>query len=102
MAAPGPQTGTIKQAAAGLRRAGELVEEHGLRIALEFNTTHPVINGLEVAREVIALAKQPSAGLLLDAYHMERTGSGGRGFEDVAPEEIFAFQLSDGPHGPQS
>ena len=66
MAAPGPQTGTLKQAAAGLRAAGEIVEKHGLRIALEFNTTHPVINKLEVAREVIALANQKSAGLLLD------------------------------------
>ena len=100
MAAPGPQTGTIKQAAAGLRSAGEVVEKHGLRIALEFNTTHPVVNGLEVAREIIALANQRSAGLLLDTYHMERTGSGGRGFEDVAAEEIFAFQFSDVPHGP--
>lgn len=102
MTAPGPNGGTLKQAAANYRAAGEIVGKHGLRIALEFNTTHPVINKLEVAREVIALANQSSAGLLLDAYHMERTGSGGRGFEDVAPEEIFTFQYSDVPSGPQS
>ena len=102
MLAPGQNSGTLEQAAAGVRNAGEVVEKHGLRIALEFNSAHAVINRLEVAREVIASANQRSAGLLLDTYHLERSGGGGRGFEDVAPEEIFAFQFSDVPHGPQS
>jgi 2-keto-myo-inositol isomerase len=102
MIAPGSNSGTIKEAAMNYRRAGEVVESHGLRIALEFNSGHDVINKLAVAREVIALAGHPSAGLLLDAYHLERGGDGGRGFEDVAPEEIFTFQFSDVPHGPPS
>lgn len=102
MIAPGQGSGTLKQAAANFRAAGEVVEKHGCRIALEFNSAHDVINRLEAAREVIALADQRSAGLLLDAYHLERSGGGGRGFEDVAPEEIFTFQFSDVPHGPQS
>ena len=100
MIAPGQNSGTIKEAAANYRAAGETVQAHGLRIALEFNSGHDVINRLEVARELIALANHPSAGLLLDAYHLERTGGGGRGFEDVAPEEIFTFQFSDVPEGP--
>jgi sugar phosphate isomerase/epimerase len=102
MIAPGQGSGTIKQAAANFRAAGEMVERHGMRIALEFNSAHEVINRLEVAREVIALANQRSAGLLLDAYHLEKSGGGSRGFEDLAPEEIFTFQFSDVPHGPQS
>lgn len=102
MLAPGANSGTIAQAAANLRRAGEVVAAHGLRIALEFNSAHEVINHLSVAREVISLADHPSAGLLLDAYHLERSGSGGRGFEDVAPGEIFTFQFSDVPPGPPS
>jgi 2-keto-myo-inositol isomerase len=100
MMAPGPVSGTIKEAAANYRRAGEIVAAHGLRIALEFNSGHDVINKLAVAREVIALAGHANAGLLLDAYHLERTGNGGRGFEDVAGDEIFTFQFSDVPHGP--
>jgi len=102
MIAPGPNSGTIREAAANYRRAGEVVQSHGLRIALEFNSAHDVINRLAVAREVIALAGHPNAGLLLDAYHLERSGDGGRGFEDVAPTEIFTFQFSDVPHGPPS
>ena len=100
MLAPGQNTGTIKEAAAGFRNAGDVCQAHGVRIALEFNATHDVINGLEATREIIALAGHPSCGLLLDAYHLERCGSGGRGFEDVSREEIFTFQYSDVPPGP--
>jgi sugar phosphate isomerase/epimerase len=59
-----------------------------------------VINRLEAGREIVAAAGHPSCGLLFDAYHLERSGGGGRGFENVAPEEIFAFQYSDVPAGP--
>ena len=99
MIAPGQTSGTIREAAANFRAAGEIVAAHGLRIALEFNSVHEVINGLEAGREVVSLADHPACGLLLDAYHMERSGSGGRGFEDMRREEIFAFQYSDVPHG---
>jgi 2-keto-myo-inositol isomerase len=100
MLAPGQNTGTMKEAAANFRNAGEVCKAHGVRVALEFNAAHDLINGLEVTRELIALAAHPSCGLLLDAYHLERCGSGGRGFEDVAREEIFTFQYSDVPPGP--
>lgn len=100
MLAPGQNTGTIKEAAANFRNAGDVCKAHGVRIALEFNAVHDVINGLEVTRELIALTGHPSCGLLLDAYHLERCGSGGRGFENVPREEIFTFQYSDVPPGP--
>ncbi len=100
MIAPGQNTGTLKQAATNFRHAGDVVGAHGLRIALEFNSAHDVINSLETGREVVSNASHPACGLLLDAYHMERSGSGGRGFEDVALEEIFTFQFSDVPAGP--
>lgn len=100
MIAPGQNTGTIREAAANFRNAGDVVAAHGCRIALEFNSGHDVINGLQAGREVVAQASHPSCGLLLDAYHLERTGSGGRAFEDLAREEIFTFQFSDVPAGP--
>lgn len=102
MIAPGQNTGTVREAAANFRAAGELVGSYGLRIALEFNSVHELINSLEVGREIVAAADHPACGLLLDAYHMERSGSGGRGFENVAPEEIFTFQFSDVPEGAPS
>lgn len=100
MIAPGQNSGTIKEAAANFRAAGEIVKKSGLRIALEFNAVHDVINRLEVGREIVALARHPSCGLLLDTYHLERTGASGRAFEQVPREEIFTFQFSDVPSGP--
>ena len=100
MAAPGPNSGTVKQAGDNFRAAGELVSKYGCRIALEFNSVHAVVNRLAIGREIVALAAHPACGLLLDAYHMERAGDGGRSFEDMPGEEIFAVQVSDVPHGP--
>jgi len=100
MSATGSGSGTVKQAAAALREAGGIVEAHGLRLAWEYSSQHPSINRLQVAREILALAGHARCGLLLDAYHLERSGSGGRGFEDVPASEILAFQYSDVPAGP--
>jgi sugar phosphate isomerase/epimerase len=100
MTAPGQNAGTPSQAARSLREAAQLVDGYGLRIALEFNSQHDVINHIEVARSIIAEAAHPAAGLLVDAYHLQRSGSPGRGFAHVAPEEIFAFQYSDVPSAP--
>ena len=33
--------------------------------------------------------------MLLDAYHLARSGAGGRGFESVPGKDIFVFQYSD-------
>lgn len=100
MIAPGPYAGTVREAAANFREAGEIAKAHGVRLALEFNSRHDVINRLEVAREILALADHLNCGLLLDAYHLERSGSGGRGFEEVPARDIFTFQYSDVPATP--
>lgn len=101
MIAPGqnPPT-TLREAAANFRAGGEIARAHGVRFALEFNSAHDVINRLEAGREIVELADHSHCGLLLDAYHMERSGSGGRGFESYPAEKIFAFQFSDVPAGP--
>ena len=101
MIAPGQNPpGTLAEAAANYRAAGDVAKPHGIRLALEFNSQHKVINGLKAARELFALTKHPHCGILLDAYHMERCGDGGRSFEAMPLAEIFAFQYSDVPAGP--
>jgi 2-keto-myo-inositol isomerase len=102
MIAPGQNDGTLQLAAANFRAGGEVAKRHGVRLALEFNFAHTTLNRLNVAREVIAAANHPNCGLLLDAYHLERSGDGGRGFADVPAEQIFTFQFSDVPAGAQS
>jgi sugar phosphate isomerase/epimerase len=95
MSAPGPVTGPIGDAIKYLREAGDIAAEYGLRLAIEFNSQHDVLNRLEVLRELIAGAGKPNCGYLVDAYHFARSGAGGRGFADVPGEQIFCFQYSD-------
>jgi len=103
MVAPGANPpGTIREAAASFRAGGEIAQKHGIRFALEFNSRHPVISRLEVGREIVALANHPNCGLLLDFYHMQCGGDGGRSFEDVPLKDIFTVQFSDVPPGPIS
>jgi sugar phosphate isomerase/epimerase len=98
MLAPGQNApGTLTEAAANFRMGGEIAQKYGVRLALEFNSQHPVVNRLEVAREILALADHPGCGLLLDAYHLHRSGAVGRSFEDVPLEDIVTFQYSDVP-----
>jgi 2-keto-myo-inositol isomerase len=87
----------LPEVADSLRRAGEIAAGYGLRLALEFNSRHPVINSPAVASALVKMASHPNCGILLDAYHLECSGHGGRGFEDVDGELIWAFQFSDAP-----
>jgi 2-keto-myo-inositol isomerase len=103
MIAPGQNPpGTAADAAANFRAGGEIAKKHGVKLALEFNSAHAVIRNLKTGGEVVELANHPNCGLLLDAYHMERCGDGGRAFEAYPAEKIFAFQFSDVPNAPPS
>jgi 2-keto-myo-inositol isomerase len=95
MSAPGPFTGTLTEAIANLRAAGDIAAEFGLRLAIEFNSQHEVLNRLGVQREIVSGAAKKNVGLLLDAYHLARSGAPGRSFADVPVEDIFCFQYSD-------
>jgi 2-keto-myo-inositol isomerase len=100
MTATGPGEGTVKDAVAGLREAGDIVKTHGLRLAYEYSSVHEWLNNLEIAREILSQVDHPSVGWLIDAYHFERSGASGRSFEDIPAKEIFAFQYSDVPDTP--
>jgi sugar phosphate isomerase/epimerase len=100
MSAPGQISAPIKDAIPRLRAAGDIAAEFGLKLAIEFNSQHDVLNSIEVLRELLAGTGKPNCGLLLDAYHLTRSGRGGRGFEEVPGEEIFVFQYSDVPAQP--
>jgi len=95
MSAPGPVSGPIKDAIKYLRDAGDIAAEYGLRLAIEFNSQHDVLNSLAVLTELITGAGKRNCGYLIDAYHFTRSGAGGRGFASVPAEQIFCFQYSD-------
>jgi 2-keto-myo-inositol isomerase len=100
MSAPGQNLGPKGDAIENLKRGADICGKYGLRLAIEFNAQHAVINSIAALGEILNGAGRSNAGMLLDAYHLERSGAGGRGFEGVPPEEIAAFQYSDAPAGP--
>ena len=100
MSAPGPLSGPVRDAIANLKIAGDIAAEFDLRLALEFNSQHDVINCLEVQHEIVYGADKPNCRMLLDAYHLARSGAPGRSFEGVRAEDIFVFQYSDVPPTP--
>jgi len=100
MSAPGANAGPKRDAIENLKRGADICGKYGLKLAIEFNSQHEVINSIAVLREILDGAGRPNAGMLLDAYHLERSGAGGRGFADVSPDEIAAFQYSDAPPAP--
>lgn len=97
MTATGQAAGGLDTAVANMRAAADVVAGHGLRIAWEYSSAHQTMNTLAIARELHARVAHPAFGLLLDTYHLERSGAGGRGFAGVPAEHIFAVQYSDVP-----
>lgn len=95
MSAPGPFSGPIKDAIGHLKTAGDIAAEYGLRLAIEFNSQHEVLNNMNVQRELVGGAGKKNVGLLLDAYHLARSGAPGASFKDVPGKDIFCFQYSD-------
>jgi 2-keto-myo-inositol isomerase len=95
MSAPGQISGPIPDAIKRLKEAGDIAAEYKLRLAIEYNSQHDVLNSLPVLTELITGADRPNCGYLVDAYHFTRSGFGGRGFEPIPAEKIYCFQYSD-------
>ena len=92
-------TGDVARAAASVREVGDIAARHGVRLAVEFNSQCDQLNTLEVLREVLVKAAHPRCGLLVDAYHMQRSGGSPRALDDVRRDEIAYVQFSDVPRG---
>ncbi len=95
MSAPGQVQGPISEAIKYLKRAGDIAAEYKLKLAIEYNSQHDVLNSLPVLTELITGANKENCGYLVDAYHFTRSGFGGRGFAPIPAEQIFCFQYSD-------
>jgi sugar phosphate isomerase/epimerase len=97
MSPPDRGRGDLLQAVARLREVGDLAAQHGVRLALEFNSQAEQFNALDRVREVVARAGHPHCGVLVDSYHLQRSGGDPRALEDLAPDEIAYVQYSDVP-----
>jgi sugar phosphate isomerase/epimerase len=89
--------GDPARAAANMREAGDLAAAHRVRLAVEFNSQAEQLNNLEGMRAIVSRAMHPSCGLLLDTYHLQRSGATLAAIDDVALAEIAYVQYSDVP-----
>ncbi|BAT58753.1 inosose isomerase [Variibacter gotjawalensis] len=97
MSGVGPHDGPLIDGVSNMRTAGEIAGQCGLRLTFEFMAQHPSINHAEIARELIARARCPNVGLLLDTYHLHHSGRPGGAIDDIPGDEIFYVQFSDVP-----
>jgi 2-keto-myo-inositol isomerase len=103
MVSPGQNApGGIELSKKNLKICAEITAEYGLKLALEFNSRHPVINTLAAGMDVINAVNMKNCGLLLDTYHLHCSGGNGASFKDIPVEQIITFQFSDAPPGPPS
>ncbi len=89
--------GDLRDAAANVRAVGDIAARHGVRVAVEFNSQAERLNALAPMRELLALADHPRCGLLVDAYHLIRSGGQPGDIDGVPSEEIVYVQYSDVP-----
>src|SRR5215510_15085727 len=68
--------GDERRAAASVREVGELAAAAGVILALEFNSQCEQWNRLSRARDLLAAAGHPACRLLVDSYHLHRSGGG--------------------------
>lgn len=89
--------GTLERGVASVCEVGEIAARHHVRLALEFNSVAQQLNTLERTRELIQRAGHPHCGLLLDTYHLARSGASLDAVRGVSPGEIVYVQYSDAP-----
>ncbi len=89
--------GDARRAAESVREVGDLAAKHGVTLAIEFNSQAEQLSTLAAMREVLAAAAHPRCGLLLDTYHLWRSGGSLRDVEDLPLAEIAYVQFSDVP-----
>ncbi len=87
MCAPGQNVGPISDAIENLKRGADICRQAwpDARDRVQF-AARRAQQHRAAARAILNGAGRYNAGMLLDAYHMERSGAGGRGFEGVAPD----------------
>lgn len=89
--------GDVARAAASVTEVGDIAARHGVRLAVEFNAVCEQLNTLASIRELLAKAAHPHLGLLLDVYHLGRSGARPADLDDVPGADIAYVQYSDVP-----
>lgn len=86
---------------ASLREAAARASDHGIKIALEFDSTSSFPNNLQSAAAITDSIAHPSLGLCLDWHHFWTGSSKSEDLAMVTPDNLFHVQISDLPLMPR-
>lgn len=86
----------LDRAAAGFARACDLAAEHGLRVTLEFLPWTGVAT-LGAAIEIVRAADRPNGGVLVDSWHLFRSGATLADLAAVPGDLVGYVQIDDAP-----
>ncbi|MCH8922088.1 MAG: sugar phosphate isomerase/epimerase [Planctomycetes bacterium] len=78
-----------------LAQAAQQAEQHGVRLALEFQASAAFCNNLQTAVAVVAETASPHLGICLDAFHFFTGPSKTEDLELLTGENLFHVQLCD-------
>ena len=95
------------QTAARLREIGTVLNDHGLRLGLEYVGTqrslvsrrYPFVHTLAETRELIAAAGTGNLGLVLDTWHWWTAGDTTDEIRALASTDVVSVDLNDAPAG---
>ena len=96
--------GTPVPTALGAEAFGRLCDraaERGLRAQLEFMPMSGIPD-LASAWEIVRRAARANGGLVLDTWHLARSGSSRALLAEIPPERVFSLQISDAPRAAAS
>ncbi|MBI1845894.1 MAG: sugar phosphate isomerase/epimerase [Candidatus Rokubacteria bacterium] len=88
-------TGDAERAMRSIREVGDLAAAHRVRLALEFNSQAEQWNTLGAVDALVRRAGHPHVGLLVDAYHLQRSGGKPADVTALRGEDIVYVQFSD-------
>lgn len=94
-------TGDDTKAIESVREVGEIAARHGVRLALEFNALCEYWNTLARVGGLVRRAAHPACGLLIDTYHLGKSGAKPAELDTLDPSDIAYVQYSDVPRDPK-
>ncbi len=97
----------FRQHAVRLREVAAVLEDHGLRLGLEYvgpktlwtANTFPFMHTMAETRELIAAISRPNVGLLLDSFHWFTAGEEAKDILKLTNKDVVACDLNDGHQG---
>jgi sugar phosphate isomerase/epimerase len=97
----------FRQHAARLREAARILNNHGIRLGLEYVGTqlllvgkkYPFVHTLAETRELIAEIGTGNVGLVLDTWHWWTAGDGEADLLSLTNRDVVSVDLNDAPKG---